>query len=116
MGKGIFLFSLIFCTTKVWAQATTSPLTLNTISGVSNFTNVTVATTSGIGSTTPAQGVITAYGGMAGPDCSGGISNTQTCNSCTVAGLSCSDGTNEKAPLCACNPARIYDSLIITVS
>lgn len=67
---------------------------------VQSFTGVSNSTTTG---------TITAWGGVAGT-CSA-ADGTQTCNSCEVAQLTCTT-----APLCACNPARIYDDLVVRVN
>lgn len=83
----IFLLNILFLSLASTALAL--PLTVTGVSRVSNFEQEDPA------------GVPTIYGGIAGPDC--GISDTSTCNSCTV-------------PNFACNEKRIHAGLKLLIN
>lgn len=89
----VFPSSLILL---LWT-ATAFPLSVTSVTGASSFTTT---------------GTPTAFGGLAGNDCSGAAANANsTCDSCETSQLVCTT-----TPLCACNSARIYPSLILTIN
>lgn len=104
------------------AQAT---ITITSISGVStsNIIASTTTTTPGTSTPNPAGGTAsaTAEGGVAGYLVDGATNSCSNpdglavCDSCPLA--VCKDlGGTDLAPLCACNRARVYDALQVTVA
>lgn len=92
------LFALSAALVLMSFQAWANPPTMASAAGVSSFT-------------TTGSPII--YGGFAGAPCTDGGANTATCNNCAAAVNACAGGT---APLCACNSARSYNALIVTIS
>lgn len=91
-----FLFAGVLSSSLFWSSSAFA-LAVTGVSGSSNY------------STT---GTVKIYGGLAGANCSSAASsNVSTCNSCEASFLTCTT-----TPLCACNTARIYDGLILTIN
>lgn len=92
--KLLVLFSL-FLSQSAWSAAI-----INRVVGASVFTNV-------LPNQQPPPGNIIStpqiFGGMGGPDCSGQVTNTQTCNNCAA------------DTLAVCNTQRVYPALQLRI-
>jgi hypothetical protein len=119
---------LLLSCALIFSSLNAHALTVISISGVSsaNIVPATTAPTTPGGTPTPAAGTASAsaMGGVAGyadlgnnsPSCAV-MDGVTPCNSCPTA--VCQDSAappNPLTPLCACNRARIYDNLSVTVA
>lgn len=103
MIKSLLFPVLILTTVNTWAAGPQ-------ITGASGVSNLTLPTTTG----TTVSGSTVIYGGLAG-ECTS-ASNLSTCDSCTSAAMTatlCGDAANG---LCACNKARIFGALSMTIA
>jgi hypothetical protein len=59
----------------------------------------------------PLRSRVTIVGGVAGGNCAGSVDNSSTCNSCSSRVTTCGH-----PGLCACNPKRVHNNLVVRIA